>query len=391
MKTPLTQSNMAKFKIYLPFIFFTLLMCSIAIFRAGAQQGTGWWYTLEQGKKSFREGSFGDALLSFEDARRQRQAMYERMEKDLIEMMSLPEVRRLGDSLERVDTFSRERRYDKAAAAFDELYYRLPRESFKNSAKAALQAFGGLKSYPEAEYWIGECYWAEGEPELALLQFKKAYDHRDLSEKADFGIELLYKIAEIRKAKQEYVEMERSLLLILANDSLWSPDGRGKSNENSFIRNAMARTMGSEGTGRFLSMYRYDNTQFELAHRLLGLYYYSTGRHSRAVEHLMFSFLIQNSVIIGEVSLHEYDYSFTSLEALAGEIKQYPLIADYIEKIDYYKTIYYLGSSLYAEGKLGPARGLWSFLASFSPQGEWKNRALQQLGQPRVERAVEMP
>jgi tetratricopeptide (TPR) repeat protein len=377
---------MAKLNIYLPLIFFTLLMFSIALFRAGAQQGASWWYALEQGKRHFREGSYGDALLSFEDARRQRQAMYELMEKDLIEMMSLSEARRLGDSLERVDGFSRERRYDKAAAAFDELYYRYPKESFKNSAKAALQALGGLKSYPEAEYWIGETYRAEGELELALFQFQKAYEQRKLSEKADFGVDLLYKIADIRKAKQEYTDMERGLNLILASDSLWSPPDRG----NSFIRSAMTRTMGSEGAGRFLSLYRHDDTQFEPAHRLLGLYYYSTGRHSRAVEHLMFSFLIQNSVIIGEISRHEHDYSFESLESLAGEFGR-PLIADYIEKTDYYKTIYYLGSSLYAEGKIGPARGLWSFLAGHAPQGEWRNRAQQQLRQPRVDRAVEMP
>jgi tetratricopeptide (TPR) repeat protein len=314
------------------------------------------------------------------------------MEKDLIELMSLPEVRRIGDSLELVESFARERRYDSAADALDDLYYRLPKERFNNSAKAALEALGSLKNYPEAEYWIGENYRAEGELELALIQFQKAYEQRDVLGQTGFDIELLYKIANIRKVKQEYAKMVQTLHLILANDSLWMAETNSeKTNEKSFTRNAMSRTMGTEGAGRFLTLYRYDNTQVESAHRLLGLYYYATGRHSLAEDHLMFAFLIQNSVIIKEVIRHEYDFTFDSLETLAPKIGRYPLLEEYLETVDYYKTAYYLGSSLYAVGKTSPARGLWSFLANHAPEGEWRNRALQQLRQPRVEPAVEMP
>jgi tetratricopeptide (TPR) repeat protein len=369
-----------------------LFLC-LALVPAWAQQrADAWWYTLEQGKRSFRDGAYSDALLSFEDARRQRRAMYERMEKDLIELMSLPEARRMDDSLGQVENLASERRYDRAVAALNDLYYRLPKESFKNSAKAALEALGSLKNYPEAEYWIGESYRAEGELELALIQFQKAYDQRELFEKTGFDIELLYKIANIRKVKQEYVKMEQALHLILANDSLWMAESNGgKINEKSFTRTAMSRTMGNEGAGRFLTLYRYDNTQVESAHRLLGLYYYATGRHSLAEDHLMFAFLIQNSVIIKEVIRHEYDFTFDSLENLAPKIARYPLLEEYLEIVDYYKTTYYLGSSLYASGKTVPARSLWSFLATHAPEGEWQNRAIQQLRQPRVERAVEMP
>jgi len=360
-----------------------------------------WWYALEQGKQSFRSGAYGDALMFFEDARRQRRSMYEQMERDFIDLLSLTPVRRMGDSLEKVDTYAREKRYDRAAAALDEAYFRYPKSSFNDSALAVLDALGKMKDYPEAEYWIGETYRLEGELTLAAAQFQKAWDQRSLLEQNGFDTELLYKIADLRRVRQEYNEMERTLLIILAGDSLWSAGDGGDVSlqtsqsgaRNAFIRSAMARTLENEGIGRFLTLYRYTNTSVEQAHRLLGIYYYASGRYTRAQEHLMFAFLIQNSVIIEEVMRHEYDFSFANLgmDALLERIGGYPLIAEYVGKTDYYRTAYYLACSLYGNGKTAVARNLWTFLSSGAPPGEWRNRAAVQLRQPQIERVVEMP
>jgi hypothetical protein len=363
-----------------------------------------WWYTLERGKNLFRDGDYGNALLAFEDARRQRRAMYERMEQDFISLLSVYEVRRLGDSLDWVERYARDRFYASASAALEELYYRFPKESLGNSASAALAALSSLKNYPEAEYWIGETYRAEGELGLALSQFQKAWDQRGLFENVGFGTELLYKIAEIRKTRREYNEMERTLLLIVAEDSLWSDSAKAEQTASvpgrpipyaeasaSFARQAMTRTLENDGFSRFLAMYRYNNTRVEEAHRFLGLYYAASGRHSRAQEHLIFAFLIQNTVIIEELIRHEYDFTFTGLEDLAAEIQRYPLLAAYVKKNDYYKTAYYLGASLYGNGKAAAARAFWDFLGSRPEAGEWQSRALGQLRSPHAEQVLEMP
>jgi hypothetical protein len=330
--------------------------------------------------------------------------MYERMEQDFISLLSVQEVRRLGDSLDWIERYAHERFYASAVTALEELYYRFPRESFNNSAAAALSALGRLKDYPEAEYWIGETYRAEGELGLALGQFQKAYERRGLFENPGFAVELLYKIAAIRKTRQEYNEMERTLLLIIADDRLWSNSTQAEQSaavpgqptpyaqaSASFARQAMARTLENDGASRFFTMYRYNNTQVEEAHRLLGFFYAASGRHSRAQEHLMFAFLIQNSVIIEELIRQQYDFSFTSLEDLAVEIQRYPLLAAYVQKADYYQTAYYLAASLYGNGKAAAARGFWDFLSVTPDAGEWRSRALGQIRNPHVERAVEMP
>ena len=283
-----------------PFIIFFLFTCAAAGFGQTAVQP--WWLSLEQGKVSFRSGDYGSALLYFEDARRQRRAMYERMEQDFINLLSINEVRRLGDSLDWVERYANERHYAAVTAALEELYYRVPKESLNNSAAAALAVFGRLKDYPEAEFWIGETYRVEGELGLALSQFRKAYVQRELFENQGFDMDLQYKIAGILKTRQEYNEMEKLYLSIInTSDTLWQNAARADQQRDtaipyaqasaSFASQAMTRTLENDGVSRFLTLYRYNNVRVEEAHRLLGFYYAVSGRPS-AQQHLMYAFLI---------------------------------------------------------------------------------------------------
>jgi hypothetical protein len=369
-----------------------------------------WWLALEQGKSKFRNGDYGGALMSFEDARRQRRAMYEQMERDFINFLSTREARLIGDSLEIIERFTSDRRYTSVTTALDELYYRIPKMSLNNSADAALTAIGKLKDYPEAEYWIGEIYRIEGELTLALSQYRRAYAMRELLEDSGFGVTLQYKISDILRIRQEYNEMERVLLSIIADfDTLWAnaerldnapaaavSEARGTTSvpyaqaSASFARTAMTRTLENDGINRFMELYRYNNSTVEPAHRLLGFYYAVSGRLS-AQPHLMFAFLIQNTIIIEEIRRRQFDFVFTDLSALVEEINKNALLLSYVNEVEYYKTIYYLGASLYRSGRITVARNFWSFLASQPQAGEWQSRAVVQLRSPQLEPIVEMP
>ena len=388
--------------------FFVFFVFTFPVFAQAPAQP--WWLSLEQGKQKFRSGEYGSALLLFEDARRDRRAKYEQMERDLINLLSINEVRRLGDTLELVERYSEVRYYFAASAALQELYYRVPRASLNNSAAAALEAIGRLKDYPEAEYWIGEVYRVEGEFSLALSQYRKAYAMRELFEDTGFSTQLLYKIAGILLVRQEYNEMIRVLNSIIDEfDSFWinasqAEVGRMQSAGNSgntvtvpyaqasasFASQAMSRTLETEGINRFLELYRYNNHIVEPAHRQLGFFYAVTGRPT-AQQHLMFAFLIQNTTIIEEVIRRQYDFTFTDLMTLAEEVNNNQLLLSYIEEVEYYKTAYYLGASLFRNGRTSVALSLWTFLASQPGAGEWHNRAVVQLRNPRMEPLVERP
>jgi hypothetical protein len=370
---------------YIVFIF----ALGVFIFPLQAQQYINkerhYWYTLETGKKLFREGSYGEALTAFHDARNDRREMYSMMERDLIMLFSLPEVRRMNDSLGLIENYITERRQLNAAAALNELYYRVGRETLHNSAQSALEYLDRLKSYPEADYWIGETYRLMGENDIAARQFNETLLNIDRMENPAFAVEIRYKIAEIEHLRQRYNEMERQLQSILERDTLWMQD------DNSFVREAMNRTIDISGVNRFLQMYRYKNGETEKAHRLLGEYFYVSGRHGKAVPHLIFAFLIQNTTIIDEVIAEHFDFKFTNLENLMTALARRNDLKDYMQETNYYKTVYYLAAALYATGKENPSRELWSFLANRGDSGEWQGRSRAQLRSPFVETPQETP
>ena len=410
LKTPCNSKQLKlQYSVVFNLLFILLFLFAMPVF-AQQQPAAPWWLSLEYGKQQFRSNNYGEALLLFEDARRDRRAMYEQMERDFIHLLSLNEVRRIGDALDRVERFSAERHYKAASAALTELYYRIPKASFNNSALQALAAFDKLKNYPEAEYWIGEVYRVEGELPLALAQYRKVLSMQDVFEDPGFDTILNYKIASILKTRQEYTDMEKVLHSIISQkDTLWANAVAAELNANnegtkpgttipvpyeqtsaSFARTSMTKTLNEQGINRFMELYRYNNNTVEPAHRLLGLYYAAQGRPS-AEQHLMFAFLIQNSIIIEEVKRGKYNFTFTGLEDLAREINNNKLLLAYINETEYYKTIYYLGASLYRNGKAQVARSFWNFLASQSQAGEWQNRANNQIRNPRLEPIVEMP
>jgi tetratricopeptide (TPR) repeat protein len=342
------------------------------------------WYILEEGKKFFREGDYASALVSFEDARNVRLQVWERRERTFISLLSIHEVRRFGDALDIVERYITERNQFEAAEALGELVYYLGRDALKNSAKTTLSFFSLMKEYPEAEYWIGEVFRLEGEKEIALSQYRKALNYNIDSQSPDWKIDVLYKIAEISGDAQNYSEMERTLNDILAEDALW------RDTEN-FVRNAMTRTLDNEGIDKFLMMYRYNNGKSEKAHRLLGYYHYISGRYNLAESHLLFAVLNANTVLIEEAIRKRYNFSWTNLDDLMIEIKRRPDLKEYMADVGYYKSLYYLGAALYANGKEKSAREIWSFLSTQSDSGEWARRSRTQLRAPFIETIIENP
>jgi tetratricopeptide (TPR) repeat protein len=248
---------------------------------------------------------------------------------------------------------------------------------------------GKLKSYPEAEYWIGEIYRAEGELSIALKQYQKAYDERERLEIPGFETEILYKMADARRLRQEYNKMEEALTDILKKDSLWGRE--------SFDRSAMMKSLENNGVNRFLVLYRHNNPSVEKAHRTLGMYYYASGRHNKAAEHLLFAFVIQNTLIIETLLEDQYDYSFTSLSALIRDAAGYPELQDFMRETDYFRTLYYLANSYFGIGRNIPAREIWIFLRDNAgargsgpaalAASEWRDRSINQLSRPVLDRA----
>ena len=357
-----------------------------------------WWFTLETGIRHFRDGSYGQALMSFEAARRDRHSHFSLMEEDLIRFLSIAEVRWLGDNLDFVEWYIEEFNETRANAILNEIYHFFPKESFNNSVDQVLIQLDNLKRYPEAEYWLGEIFRVEGELSLAQRQYERALRDRDLFTRPDLDMQILYQIVNIHRTRGEYVEMEDRYNEIISTDSLWTS---GNQNEpQTMMRAAMLRMLETSssinvrevtgGINHFLSFYRHNNMSTERAHRELGLYLYSRGRYNTAVSHLMFAFLIQNTVLIEDAMRREFDFIFTSLDDLMMMIGSRRELLDFLEESEYFRVIYYFSSALYATNRQFPAMQLWEFLAGSDRAGIWGERA-RMSSVPIVESVIVLP
>lgn len=366
-----------------------LAACGIALVLSAAsaftQAASPYWMTLEQGKRLYRDGLYGDALIKFEDAVRDRQDLYARSEQDLIAALSLPEVRRLGDSLQRVEEYIDSHHLIDARRALDELFRVKTRESFNDSVKGALDAFDPLELYPEGYFWMAQVLRVEGELEVALPLYQKALRYEALLEIPDEAREIRYILADIHATRREYNEMESRLLEILDGDQLWA------SSRDAFTRDAMLKTLANEGIDRFLLLYRNQAAAAYRAHRDLGLYYYRTGRHDRAVRQLTFAFLIGASTAIDELRRSDHEFSFGRFSAVLDAARGREQIRNFFTDTDFYKTMYYLGAAFYANGNRKTAAEFWTLVSTRDAAGEWRGRSQRQLASPSVELPTKAP
>ena len=344
-----------------------------------------YWLLLEQGKRLFRDGLYGDAMLRFEDAIRTRRGFFGNSEQAFIDALSLPDVRRLGDDLSAVESHVDSHRLHAARSALDTLYTVVARESLSNSAQKALAALKALKAYPEGEYWLGEVFRVEGETAIALIQYQKALDAQALLDIPDDVRTIRYRMASLYSARREYNPMEAQLLRILSEDSLWSDQNRN------FAREAMMKTLVSDGVDRFLVLYRHASPGTYEAQKDLGVYYYRTGRHDRAYAHLLFAFLIGATAAIDELRSENHEFSFGSFAFALAEAQSLASTREYLKNSEYYKTLYYLAAALYANGYRKPATEVWRLAADTPAAGEWGRRAARQLVSPFIEPSTETP
>ena len=364
------------------YISLLLLLCSLSLIPLEAQQHRqdSWWITLEEGKRLYRKGSYGEAFRHFETARENRKNYYAKMERDLVAVLSIYAVRRLGDDLSLLERYIAKEYHLDAEDALNELYYRVPKEKLGNSSNKALAELKNLKNYPEAEYWIGEVYRMEGEFNIALVQYQKAYDQRALLENPEFSMEIQYKMADLRRLRRDYDEMVKILDDILKADASWS--------QESFNRSNLLKSLDKNGITHFLVLFRHNKPLFEKAYKTLGFYYYTNNNHSKAAEHLLFAFLIQNSVVIDALQQSKYDYAFSTLPDLLSDIAKRRDLNTYLDEVEYFKTMYYLANSLYGINNRTRSREIWTFLKDHG-KGEWKGRAASQLNNPQLDRIPE--
>jgi tetratricopeptide (TPR) repeat protein len=241
------------------------------------------------------------------------------------------------------------------------------------------QALEMRSTFPEVEMAIGDVLSEEGEADLALAQYDKAYRLRTSFTVPGMQYDVLYKSAKLLEALGKYRLMEDKLNLVIADDANY------QETENSRLRTQIEKNFVAKGIDRVLFLYTFTTTTPAAAHAALGWYDYRTGRYEPAVSHLLYATIYRASQMIRYLRDRDVEYQFTSLEDLLARLAANRDLLSYADETQFYKTLYYLGAASAAAGNLPAARATWILLAAQQPAGQFQDLSRRQLARPFVE------
>jgi hypothetical protein len=236
--------------------------------------------------------------------------------------------------------------------------------------------------FPEAEIGIGDVFFEEGEFQLALDQYNKAYTLRNAFRISDSKYMVLYKLSDLYQSKDMYSEMEDTLIKIEADDQKFS------GTDSSRLRTQIWKNYMTKGLDRTLFLYQFEVPFAQQAHSRLGWFYYRSGLYEHAAQELLFA-VIYNAVEMNE-SLHDrdVDYQFSTLAEMISAIRSNKEISAFATTAGFLKDLYYLAGASYAAGYPERAVQLWKLISESKIEKTYSSLAARQLKSPWVEKVL---
>jgi tetratricopeptide (TPR) repeat protein len=393
----------------------TVLSAICALLAISSLSSEESWKRFEEGRARFDAREFDLALVAFKDAVEIRRERYGDALDRLESVLGSAEAKKNGDSLHRLLDRLAERdlragdlesaRKEGGGSLAEELRlierYRIS-DVHQNlidvledllllrSASDLGDSLSGLRNkidlssrYPEAEYWIGKIYLAEGEHRIAERQFLAAIAQApSLIVPGDVHA-FRYELSRLYLGRRDYASMERTLKDVLAADGLYAESEKAR------LLDAMKSAISERGIDKFLELYRHDAEFARKAYATLGEYYLKSGRYSQAVRHLMVAVDVSATRIVKALLDANPDYRFSGLSALLGEIRSDQALSEYAAEEGFERSLYYLGAALLGEGRKAQAKGIWLPLSQGS--GEWASRAAESAKHPKKEAVTQNP
>jgi hypothetical protein len=357
------------------------------------------WVAFQEGQRLFAEKRLGEALLSFRTAAEDRGAAFSRALVRIDAAAGQKEAKATGNSLSGlVWALARRDLIERDIAAIDEasegslleavralrtrsvssvlsgfldaidLALRMRGQSRIGDSLALLRAFvADHRSYPEAEYWIGKVYLAEGETRLAQLQFERAYESRSALELPEERFTLLLSLATVALDRGNRRDYEDRLLAISGQSAFF-----GKKED--YLRRAMESTLVRDGFDAFMALYRLDEDFPREAFYRLGTLYLESGR-PQAVIYLAAAVNTLLSRSIGVLKTEDPSYVYAGLQDLLGRIEANGRLARYAEEGKLYAALVLLGEALNAQGSREVAGGIWKAVAGRETADPWNRSA----------------
>ncbi|HNQ96681.1 MAG TPA: hypothetical protein PKH81_01190 [Treponemataceae bacterium] len=337
-----------------------LTICSIH----SAVPNTAVWELLTEAEILFESGEFGKALTEAERARTFHQDLINGYSRLLSDALIPREVKKAGTEIGPVRDVLLKRNEIEAVGIVDMLIDLKGKDFFKNSIPLMLTWLSDRSVLPEADILCGMIYEAEGEYRMASSYFLSAWKHRAFLDVPSRRFEILYRLADMSHVQGEEGRREEYLLLVLAEDAVYSPSQGGQTS----LR-AMINTLESnQDTEKFFSLYRHNQqVSLKAARDLTDFYYSSSGRLDRALQTATLASIISLTLLDNALRQKDFEYTWAGFTDMMKRIGKTPSIMQWAQEEDIWQSFLLLALIVGDRGKHALSESILMDLASSCP------------------------
>lgn len=333
------------------------------------------WKVLDSAGYAFERKEFGEALRLADKARSIHVAKYDKAKAILSKSVMSPEVKKAGDDLIGVYKALTKRSDNTATAVLDGIYLTKDPFFFGNSLSRLFTWLTERREYPEADILTGKVYEAEGEFNVAINFFKKAWDKRSDLDIPDDRFTIAYHLADIAEQQGEFGSQEENLLLVLLDDEVYGAPGK-----ESTTLQAMVRSIKTDPTmTKFFMLYRHDRLVALKAYQDLARCYERDGRIDRAYPVAVLAACASMTALAKTLQTEDFQYTYTTFEDLVRQSASRRKVVQWATDNDVWESFLLLSSIMWKSGDYEQATGLWNCLASFCPDATIARKASGEL------------
>lgn len=289
--------------------------------------------TYRQAIDFYNNQEYGKALKYAEDSIVYKKDLIQSEVNLLVNSLAPKEVSSVGEKIDNVLKILTERE-DKDAIDIINKYLKLKGyDFFQDSISNLLDYIKGNIDFPEADKLIGDVYKIDTEYEFAKYYYEKALKKSEILNIPNEKYEILYMLADIEYLQNNFSEMEKWLLMIIAEDNNYKNKALQTSLVNTINKN------NKKAVEDFFKLYRADGIYCIQAYDKLSSYYKENNQTEKSLFFSSLSVLTIFSRLYDYIEKRESDFKYTDFASFLKELTFHQDLLDWCDEMSFWKKL----------------------------------------------------
>lgn len=333
------------------------------------------WRLLEKADSAYDERNFSRSASLVQKAKINRKEE-SKIYVDILERALSPlAVQKVGNNIDDVLAILEDRDSQEAITVIKEATYTKGYEYFSNSVQEILNYYKEYDIYPEADFLLAKIYRLEGEFTLAQTSYLTAWENSDKLDIPMVKYDILYELASLYKTQKNFDDYEKTLLLIVADDSNFYVNGKISPFLESVIQNIKKGT----NLDKLFLLYRSDSYNQIYAYFQLAQIYEASGNYEKMLEVSTIGMLGAVTRIEQILQERELEYSYKNFSHFYSLLNNYDDVIEWGIENEIWKGFYDFGYALTQNKIKKLAKEVFNENAQYSPEEYWKKQSQEAL------------